>query len=270
MKSFRFYKALARTAIGGTNFLKAIIVFLLVSLLPNLITLLTSKINTENIWVIAGSILVLYLSLMNPFNMGAIEFLMNILTNKEYSVGNIFDGYKYILKLIPVSAVKFIPYLIMGGIAYLFNMLIDSNITDILLKYIEDPYGNIALLQSISDKDLLLIFLFEITFISAMLLIVLVDAYTALTPYILYDRQDLKFSGFKAVLMSIKMMKGHILYYIGLTLSFIPWHLASMITMGLIGLYATPYIEATRIVFYYHLKSDFTELKINFDDNNIS
>jgi uncharacterized membrane protein len=53
---------------------------------------------------------------------------------------------------------------------------------------------------------------------------------------------------------SISMMDGHKMDYFILQLSFIPWYLLVIITLGLATIYVSPYVSTTNALFYKSLK----------------
>lgn len=59
---------------------------------------------------------------------------------------------------------------------------------------------------------------------------------------------------FAAIKKSWRIMKGHKWEFFVLRLSFIPWAILSVITAGIAGIYAFPYIETTFSEFYESIK----------------
>lgn len=86
-----------------------------------------------------------------------------------------------------------------------------------------------------------------------------------LTGYILAENPDL--TGSQAITLSRKMMDGHKWDAFILELSFLPWHLLNILTLGLLGVFwLNPYIEATRAEFYAALRKSAQEEKIENAD----
>ena len=74
--------------------------------------------------------------------------------------------------------------------------------------------------------------------------------------YILNDNPEM--SGLDAINKSKEMMKGHLGEYFVLSLSFIGWHLLSMLTCGILSIvYVGPYMSLTFANYYDALKADF-------------
>ena len=72
--------------------------------------------------------------------------------------------------------------------------------------------------------------------------------------YVLADHPEM--TALEALKTSVKLMKGHILKYLLLILSFAPWVLAGVVTLFVILLWVAPYIELTEAVFYRSLTGD--------------
>lgn len=59
-----------------------------------------------------------------------------------------------------------------------------------------------------------------------------------------------KMTAGEAQAKSMKIMEGHKWDYFILQLSFIPWHLLSIVTFGIAEIYVTPYVSTTNAAFY--------------------
>lgn len=77
----------------------------------------------------------------------------------------------------------------------------------------------------------------------------------AMTAYLLADDQEM--GGFEALKVSFRMMRGHILKYLLLQLSFIPWMILSMFTLYIAMLWVFPYMEMSCVMFYRDLRGEF-------------
>lgn len=76
----------------------------------------------------------------------------------------------------------------------------------------------------------------------------------SMTYYILADNPEM--SGSDAVNKSKEMMKGHKWEFFVLGLSFIPWHLLGIITLGIAYIWICPYMSATFANYYEVLKNE--------------
>lgn len=257
MKPYRYFKVAAKLGLSG-SLIKCMVAFLFITLLPRLAQLLSGKFafSTYQFLIIMA---ITTLVIIPCFKMGAISFLFDSLLKKETSLGNMFDGFKYIIKLIPLTVVKIVSYLPFALVIYLAYTFLSPETMDTLMEYANDPMNNIQLLATIADRDFYVMFLSELGIIISIIISIIITSYVALTMYILYDE---KLSGIKAVLRSIKLMKGNILYYIGFNLSFIFWYFASSLTFGYSDLYLNPYKEASFIMFYSYLKHKNNEPEI--------
>ena len=77
----------------------------------------------------------------------------------------------------------------------------------------------------------------------------------AMTPFILKDYPEL--SAHQAICLSSKMMKGHKLALLWLSLSFIGWIILSVITVGILNFWLTPYIYTALAAFYQDVKAEY-------------
>lgn len=257
MKPYSYFKTIAKIGLAG-SFIKSIIAFLFVTLLPQIAFLLPSKLKLSNYQFLIIMAVVIFI-LVPCFRMGAIGFVSDSLLKKKTSLGNIFDGFKYVLKLIPLIFSKILPVIPFAVMAYIVFNYMSPETFEVLTKYANNPLENAKLLSSITDKDYMLMILFEISLIISLVLSIVLASYFAFTEYIIYSE---KLSGIKALIKSMKMLKGHILYYIGFNFSFILWYLASGITMGASTLILNPYKEAAFILFYNYLRFENGEIEI--------
>ena len=250
MRPYRYFKTLAKLSLAGKYF-KCIIAFLFVSLLPSLILLIPQKFTSLTINQFLWILIPAYFILIPCFRMGAIGITFDAIEKKEISLGNLFDGFKYFFKLIPMMIAKFLSLAPLALTVYIFYKRNEYTLVKLFADYINNPSENIDKLLNISDKDASILLTFEFFFIASVIFAILVSCYLLFTEYIIFNE---KVSGLKAIGKSIKLMKGHILYYIGFELSFILWHLASSFTYGLSTLILNPYKEATFIIFYNYLR----------------
>ena len=82
----------------------------------------------------------------------------------------------------------------------------------------------------------------------------IVKAYSyRMIPYLMAEDSNLSF--FEAKDLSRRMMDGHKWNTFILDLSFIPWHILSFLTAGIVGvLYVVPYVEYTDVELYRVLR----------------
>ncbi|MBE7021461.1 MAG: DUF975 family protein [Ruminococcaceae bacterium] len=261
MQTYRYYKELAKKSLQG-NFIKCIVAFLFVSLLPVLNSALEMRFpdNTKLLTVIS---LISTVILVPCFKMGAIEYLFDTIRNNKPPLGNMFNGFKYILKLIPVGlarVISFAPFIIASIV---FINIMPEETMNILTEYAKDT-SNTEILKAITDEQFNTMYIMELIWIFTVIISVYLNTHLSLCEYILCNE---KASGFSSVFKSIKMMKGYILYYIGFSLSFILWFMAAAFTGGISLIILHPYQQTAYIMFYMDrlLKDSEADIEINDD-----
>ena len=85
----------------------------------------------------------------------------------------------------------------------------------------------------------------------------------ALTYYLLAD--DLELGGIDALKQSIQYMRGNILKYLVLQMSFIPLIVLSAFTLYIALLWVIPYMEMSSVMFYRDLRGEFIPEKPGYD-----
>ena len=260
MQSYSYFKNLAKKGLQG-NFTKCMIAFLFVSLLPVLSSALQSKFPKSEIMLLISGIVITVI-LVPCFKIGAIEFLFKAISKTPASLGDIFNGFKYILKLIPVGIARLISFLPLIIASRVFINALPKEVMDILLEFSNNP-ENIELLNKITDAQLNTMLIMELVFIASIIISIYLNTHLSLCEYILCNE---RVSGIKSVIRSIKLMRGHILYYIGFSLSFILWYLFAAFTGGLSLIILYPYQQAAYIMLYMELL--YREAKKNGEINN--
>ncbi len=180
--------------------------------------------------------------------------LFAILLLVEFGIG--------ILSAIPAVG-GIITLLITGSITlsltYIFLGLADKKrmpvIEDIIYGFRDDNF-----LRSFVAYILVYICTFLWTLLLIIPGIVKAMAYSQ-TFYILADHP--KIEAADAQKRSIAMMKGHKWEYFMLQLSFIPWHIAAILTFGLLYIYVAPYISTTNAVYYKRLSAEYTKQQVS-------
>ena len=265
MQSYSYFKKLAKKSLQG-NFVKCIIAFLFVSLLPTL----TSAINTrfsEYTIPVAVTGLISSLILIPCFKMGAIEYLFETIRKNKPPLGNMFNGFKYIFKLIPIGIARLISFLPLIIVSIVLINMLPKETMDILTEYYNNP-SDAEILNAIPMIEYKTMFFLECLFIISAALSIYLNTHLSLCEYILCNEG---ISGIKSVFKSIKLMNGHILYYIGFSLSFILWVLAGAFTGGISNLILYPYQQTSYIMLYMELlyrNSGITEnTKENIENN---
>ncbi len=94
------------------------------------------------------------------------------------------------------------------------------------------------------------------TFLWSLLLIIpgIIKSYAyMMSSYIIIENPEM--GALDAITLSRRMMKGHKFEAFILDLSFIPWILLCIVTLGIGCLYVVPYMTATRANYYNHIKA---------------
>ncbi len=97
--------------------------------------------------------------------------------------------------------------------------------------------------------------IYSFLFVAGLVLNVLLTVPFTLVYYIMADDETV--GGLEALKRSTQMMKGHVIQYIMLQASFIPWILLSFVTLYLSMLWTMPYMEMTSVEFYRDLNGEF-------------
>ena len=153
--------------------------------------------------------------------------------------------------VLTVSMVLLAVQLIMGGVMELGRARYHLNLMDGAAAQAADLFTGFpkflkALVMSLT-RDIL-------TLLGTLLLIlpgVMLHYSFAMAPYILTEEADC--TGWEALQQSRDLMRGHRFDLFCLELSFIGWKLLAAFTLGIGGLFLTPYIDSTRTSFYREL-----------------
>ena len=190
------------------------------------IILLTAAVNIAAMCIKTDSrlleILIVFafeLFILMPFNMGYKIYMLAVAAKEsEISVGRIFDGFSYLLKLIPSALIS---VGLSTGVSYL---------TVILSK----------------------ISLFAGILIGGVILLLLCSIWLNVNVCVLYDS---RMGPFKCLAEAFKLLfiSGGIFKYISLYLSFILWFIAIIFSMGTLSVFVMPYTEESAVVLYYEL-----------------
>lgn len=236
MKPFLYYKIKAKRVLRGKLF-KPGMVGVFSVLLTVFVNTYSAGYSPDNeIYSIIEDFLK-NLLIVQPLSLGCIIFYMDFARGKATNVGDVFNGYKYILKLIPYVIISL-------GISYSSYYITDFAFA----RFIKDTENGSVIGELITSISVVIP--------------LIVNTYLSFTRYIIYDE---KISGIKAIIKSIKLTKGHIIYLIGISFSFFLWILLCVTTLGIAFVYVIPYIETTLIMVYEHLKNP---VKIVVEENN--
>ena len=157
-------------------------------------------------------------------------FLTNILLNiaKYNEVKSIKIPLKKFLRIIGATILVFVPMFVL-----------------ILLVVIGAIFGLIGITDSFIPILIIIIMIYAFCFIAGL--------YLSFINYLILDDNKI----FKSIKYSFSYMKGNLLKTIWLCITFIPWILLTVITLGLGLLYVGPYLQLVYINYYLELKNEF-------------
>lgn len=157
-------------------------------------------------------------------------FLTNILLNiaKYNEVKSIKVPLKKFLRIIGASIVIFVPMFVL-----------------IFLVVLGATLGLVSITDSFIPIIIIIITIYAFCFI--------VGLYLSFVNYLILDDNKI----FKSIKYSFSYMKGNLLKTIWLCITFIPWILLTVITLGLGLLYVGPYLQLVYINYYLELKNEF-------------
>lgn len=157
-------------------------------------------------------------------------FLTNILLNiaKYNEVKSIKVPLKKFLRIIGASIVIFVPMFVL-----------------IFLVVLGATLGLVSITDSFIPIIIIIITIYAFCFI--------VGLYLSFVNYLILDDNKI----FKSIKYSFLYMKGNLLKTIWLCITFIPWMLVTVITLGLGLLYVGPYLQLVYTNYYLELKNEF-------------
>lgn len=157
-------------------------------------------------------------------------FLTNILLNiaKYNEVKSIKIPFKKFLRIVGASILIFVPMFVL-----IFLVVLGATI------------GLVGITDSFIPILIIVIAIYAFCFIAGL--------YLSFINYLILDDNKI----FKSIKYSFLYMKGNLLKTIWLCITFIPWMLLTVITLGLGLLYVGPYLQLVYINYYLELKNEF-------------
>lgn len=179
--------------------------------------------------------------IMNVFLAGLGYLYLNMARGKEYSYGDLISLFKHNPDRVLVASLVLSVIDLLTSIPYYYTV------------YFVDP-GTTLEAQAVWWMD-----------VAARMLISIIVAEALKLPFaaayfLLADNTEL--SGLEALKLSVRLMKGHKLKYVGLMLSFIPWLILSMFTLGIGILFLEPYMKMSAVMFYRSIIGEFDRAEI--------
>lgn len=180
---------------------------------------------------------------------GLNSFFLNLTRNENPQIENLFSGFKYFEK-------NFLIQLVIGIFNIIWTIIVFIPIISIGLITIIGSFSSYSGLTELEQmhwnarREILIIMV--VLFIIAFIIVELIVLRYALVFYIHNDIRDA--SVMDCINYSKEMMRGHKYRLLLLNLSFIGWHILSILTLGIGYIWLRPYIFATRAGFYNDLK----------------
>ena len=145
--------------------------------------------------------------------------MLKFIRGEEVSVGNVFDGYMFALKMIPLAIINL-------GVSWGINVTAEMAET-----------GNMLMMAG---------------GVVVLILLVIVSFIIDFSLYLIYDNNGKTIKSLLKV--ALYMFKGGIVKYILLGLSYILWFVGILITAGMLSFFVYPYLEASKTVLYEEVK----------------
>lgn len=180
---------------------------------------------------------------------GLCNFFMKIVREGSPQVENLFAGFKYFGKNFLIQLIVGIFSFLWGILIWLPAMLLIIIITVASTSVPEIPSAGSYYNGDISDVSIVVMIILVI--ICLIITYIIISRY-ALVFYIYNDNEEL--SVMECINGSKEMMKGNKVKLFLLQLSFIGWHILSVITLFIGYLWLKPYIETSTASFYNNLK----------------
>lgn len=154
---------------------------------------------------------------------------LHIARKQEYSLKELFWGFRFCADKAILIQLRYVGMLILYGIPFIISAMT-------------------AYYTSLSVAS---IFLMLITFLLWGLLTLRLSLFYSQVFFLIIDRSEL--SAKETIQLSSEMMKGHLLNYFLMLLSFIGMYLLTLITFGIASFWVYPYINAAKTNYYSEL-----------------
>lgn len=236
----KYWKSCARNSLRGKWGLAvgAMVAVQAVSVLGNLLSWILFP-GDGILHLILGEIFVFVVSLIGAvFSTGYCHMRLNICRGREYGMKDLVYAFRNQPDHVLVAAI----------VVALLSMA--AQIPTYLFAFLTDPGSTAA------EIYVWLKLMLAVVVLSAVLSIVLTAPFV-LTFYLLAD--DPEMGGLEALKSSMHHMKGHILQYLALEISFIPLIFLSMFTMCFGFFLLLPYMDFTETSFYMYVTGEFEQ-----------
>lgn len=185
---------------------------------------------------------------------GISKFFINLIRREKLKVETLFSGFKYFGK-------NFLIQLIVGIFSFLWGLVIWIPAVILIIIIIISQTSTISTIDIFYNPNIMsfgliagLIVIIIITAIICSIITYLLIARYAMTYYIFVDNPD--FAVMECISASKEMMEGNKVRLLLLQLSFIGWHILSILTLLIGYLWLIPYINSSVAEFYNNLKEN--------------
>lgn len=232
-KSWKLSAKSALSGRWGTLIMAQIIVSVINLVVGNLTTMLFP--GTSGMALALSQVFSFLVTLvMCIFTAGLYYMYLNVAREREYSYRNLFFFFKNQPDKVIVAS------FVMALIAWITALPASYYI------YVTDPGTTLEQQMAVLQTYLMIS-------LGGIILNMLLTVPLTLTYYILADENV---GGFEALKRSMQLMRGNIGKYILLQLSFFPWYILSLFTMGIGMIFLMPYIQMTDIMFYRDIRGE--------------
>ncbi|KOA18393.1 hypothetical protein CLHOM_32950 [Clostridium homopropionicum DSM 5847] len=179
---------------------------------------------------------------------GISKFFLNLIRKEKLKVETLFSGFKYFGK-------NFLIQLIVGIFSFLWSLVIWIPAIILIIIIIISQASTLDIFYDPNISFSLIAGLLAIIIIAAILcstISYLLIARYAMTYYIFVDNPD--FAVMECISASKEIMEGNKVRLLLLQISFIGWHILSIITLFIGYLWIIPYINSSIAEFYNNLK----------------
>lgn len=182
---------------------------------------------------------------------GISKFFINLVRREKLKVETLFSGFKHFGK-------NFLIQLIVGIFSFLWGLVIWIPAVILIIIIIISQASTIDIFYNPNTMSTGLIagliVIIIITAIICSIITYLLIARYAMTYYIFVDNPD--FAVMECISASKEMMEGNKVKLLLLQLSFIGWHILSILTLLIGYLWLIPYINSSMAEFYNNLKEN--------------
>ncbi|MCY6369860.1 DUF975 family protein [Clostridium ganghwense] len=180
---------------------------------------------------------------------GIYRFFLNLITNNNPKIENLFLGFKFFGKNFLIQLIIIIFTFLWTIVVYIPAAILIAIV--IIISGLNPMHYSYTSPISFSIVTGLLV---AVILITSFIIIYIITARYAMSFFIFNDNPE--FDVMQCIKLSKKMMDGYKIRYFLLNLSFVGWDILATIPLGIGHLWLKPYKYATRASFYIDLKGE--------------